>query len=47
MICREIRALFGAGVVVEQAVVVGRNPKIATAVLVNIVNVFVGLNRVA
>ena len=47
MVRGEIRVLFGAGVIVEQAVVIGRNPKIATAVLVNIVNVFVGLNRVA
>ena len=47
MVRGEIRVMSGAGIVAEQAVVVGRNPKIATAVLVNIVNVFVGLNRVA
>ena len=43
----EIRALFGVGIIAEQAVMVGRNPETAAAVLVNIVNVFVGLNRVS
>ena len=43
----EIRVLLGVGIVAEQAVMVGRNPETATAVLIDVVDVFVGLNRVA